>query len=181
MEEGEGPGSFTYTSHTYVWPAPYLNIGIHILPADLTPDTLQLGTITRAAYHALATVEHGLEHDGCFVMIHYVPSTQNVHVTMLPVGEEEARTNIDTGLKSGRQGFSNLLEHVVEMIHSNRKTNGVFILYNAPDDLATPTKVAIVHEIGVVVPDLGEFMSAIAPGISQGQGQGQGQGLLGRL
>lgn len=149
LEGCESPGNFTHCSRSFVWSSPELNIGIHIVPFELTHEQLQLGTITRATYHTLETVG-AMDSQACFVMLHYVPSTKNVHVTMLPVGDDDIRNRMDAELKSGKDGFNNLLERVKAKILSGyrSKPNGVFILYNAPGDLDTPSKVVIVHELG---------------------------------
>lgn len=159
----EGPGLFTYTSSAYVWPAHDLNIGVHILPHELTHETLQLGTITRATYHTLETVQHGLVQSGCFILIHYVPSTQTVHVTMLPVGDEQHRASLDHELKNGKTGMTKLLGYLRKKVDEEpHSSNAVHILYNTPDDLNSHSKLAIVHEMGVEAP-LQKFFDAIGP------------------
>lgn len=164
-ECAEGPGEFEYMSKSYVWGSPELNIGVHFVPLQFTHEELQLGTVTRAVYHTLETVQGGLHTEGCFVMVHYVSSTKNVHVTMLPVGNEEIRARLDEELKNGKVGFSNLLQTLKTKIEVGGKPNGVFILYNSPEDLNTPTKVAIVHEMGASLGvDADEFLQCIGKG-----------------
>lgn len=167
----EGPGSFNYTSQTYVWAGDEVNLAVHLLPSEFTHEELELGTITRTTYHALETVSQGLNEDACFVMLHFEPSTQNVHVTMLPVGKEAPRVRLDAQLKSGTAGFNAVLSELIGRMESDVSPNGVFIMYNSPGDLKTPSEVAIVHEIGVDVKGadgrldmgLGDFIETLQP------------------
>ena len=171
----EGPGHFNHTSHSYVWPGEELNLGVHLLPGEFSHEEVRLGLITRATYQALESVSGGLNDAACFVMLHYEPASHNVHVTMLPVGEEESRVRLDAQLKSGTDGFNNLLSGVIGKLKSGVSPNGVSILYNTPADLDTPSKVATVHELGVNVEradgrlemGLQDFLEAIHPRVDE--------------
>jgi len=166
----ERPGQFAHESRVYVWwsvPSS-LHVALHFVPSGFTHETLPLGIITRTAYHTLETVENGVNPDACFVMLHYIESTQNVHITMLPVGNSDAREALDSQLKHGKTGFSNLLLqlHDAAASVSSPKPNGVYILYNSPDDLKTPSssKVAIIHEMGTSDADVTSFFNTVMPG-----------------
>ena len=162
----DGPGVYAHTSTTYVWPGS-LNLAVHIMPPDLTHEAVQLGTITRATYHALEAIVGGVDINGCFVMLHFEPATHNVHVTMLPVGADTERSCLDAQLRQSEKGFAHLLHQLQAYVDACTPPNGVRILYNAPADLDTPSKVAIVHELGIdhslVRKSLAQFIAAITP------------------
>jgi len=144
----EGPRAFTHTSRVFVWSLQGINVAVHMVPPELSDNDLDLGTVTRVAYHILESVEGGLDVNECFVVLHYVTSTQNIHVTMLPGGNAEKCAHFDTKLKEGKDGFSDLLGCVKHTILSGVRPNGVYMLFNDPHDLDGGE---IVHEIGVDV------------------------------
>ena len=149
-EPDEGPGSFQYTSTVCVWPG-QPNLALHVFPQDLNQDSLPLGPVTRAAYHALESVQTALQPDAGFVMVHFVPSTSNVHVTMMPVGPAHERACLDKELKNGANGFTSLVRSLAVHARDGCKYNQVSVLYNTPEDLAsTSSNIAIVHELDIM-------------------------------
>lgn len=76
----------------------------------------------------------------------------NVDVTMLPVGDESARNQLDSQLKAGREGFQSTLFEAINMCVSEKKVDNVSLLYNSMGDIVSnQSKIAIVHELGTCV------------------------------
>ncbi len=143
-EEDSGPGDYSHVSTVYVWHDEGQSWAFHLAPTGVAKDELRLGTITRTAYHTLETVDAIRDANG-FLMLHFLPDSNNVDITMLPVGEEQAREALDAELKN-RSGFQAVFSRIVELCKSDR-ADCVRVLYNAPKDLGDASKLAIVHEL----------------------------------
>lgn len=163
-EEDAGPGAYTHTSCIYVFHEEAQSWALHVATGGVEKEDLQLGSITRIVYHTLETVGAMPASNG-FLMLHYLPDSCGVDVTMLPVGGEEARKALDDELKEG-SGFGRVFKHIVNLCQT-RRADGVRILFNTPEDLGNAAKLAIVHELNAkVVPgDVAEFLS-VSTGVS---------------
>lgn len=161
-QEDDGPGNFAHVSNIYVWPSPEVNLGVHLVPNGFTETDLHLQMLTRASYHTLESIEDGVNTEGCFVMVHYIPSTQNIHVTMLSEGNPTYKKEIDQSLKEGNDGIVLLVERVKDLILGGSVANGVFIMFDHPNELE---KGAIVCERNSTVssPEMEAFLRAITP------------------
>ncbi len=152
-----GPGEFAHTSTTYVWHTPDFDLGVHLVPDGLNDKTLPLGPVTRAVYHTLETAD-AVDPTRCFVVLHYVLTTQELHVTMLPVGDEDRRRGLDEQIKTG---LTELLVTLKESVGG--RPDGVTILFNDVADLQNSGDIAIVHELGLTarVSAMQQFTSTI--------------------
>lgn len=157
-EEDSGPGEYTHSSCVYVWHEEGRSWAFHRTPTGVEKDDLRLGSITRIVYHTLETVE-AVPDSNLFVMLHFLPDSSTVDITMLPVGDETARTEMDAGLKAG-DGFGEVFAHIVGLCKDVERADNVRILFNTPQDLGDASKLAIVHELNskVVSGDVGEFL-----------------------
>jgi len=108
--------------------------------------------VARAVYHTLETVD-SIPRDHCFIMLHFIQDGGfNVDVTMLPVGDETARIQMDSQLKAGREGFQSILFDAISMCVSDKKVDNVSLLYNSMGDIVSnQSQIAIVHELGTCV------------------------------
>jgi hypothetical protein len=149
QEEDAGPQGFKHTSTVYVWHDEGMSWALHFATSGISKEDLRLGTITRVAYHTLETVD-SLPNENGFLMLHTLPDSNNLDITMLPVGDDEARENINEGLRDG-SGFGKVLSHVVDLCRGSERADCVRILFNTPKDLDDASKIAIVHEINGVV------------------------------
>jgi hypothetical protein len=150
----EGPGEYTHSSTTYISHnmGRGVSLGLHIVPENIERDQMCLGPVARAVYHTLETVD-AIPRDHCFVMLHFIQDGGfNVDVTMLPVGDESARSQLDSQLKAGREGFESTLFEAINMCVSDKKVDNVSLLYNSMGDIVSnQSKIAIVHELGTSV------------------------------
>jgi hypothetical protein len=137
-----------------------VNLGVHILPTPLTHERLQLGTLTRAVYQTLESVDGGLNAAGCFVMCHFEVSTNKLHVTMLPVGDPEMRDKLDTEIKE--VGINVLLSQLSGLAtNPTVAPNSVRVMYNTPDAMDTLSGVTIVHELGASRSEMQTVLSGL--------------------
>lgn len=155
-EEDAGPGNYTHTSCIYVWHEQGQSWAFHRTASGVPKEDLRLGTITRIVYSTLETVGAVPESNG-FLMLHFLPDSSTVDITMLPVGDDEKREKLDAELKAG--GFGEVFSRVVDLCQTERADN-VRILFNAHEDLGDASKLAIVHEINarVVPADVDQFV-----------------------
>lgn len=164
VEHDTGPGEFKYSSVVYVWNDTVNNrsLALHITTGAPSGD-LSLGPFTRCVYHTLETINAIPESNG-FVMLHFLPDTLGMDVTMLPVGDNH--TKLDTELKGG-DGFRVMLDQVVTCCElRSLQLDTVRILYNDPADIVSNhSEVAIVHELNVSIvnnQDIAGFLAVVA-------------------
>ena len=153
QSDDQGPGEYTFTSSVYVSHGETHSLALHIVPENIERDKMCLGPVARAVYHTLETVD-SIPRDHCFIMLHFIQDGGfNVDVTMLPVGDESARTQLDSQLKAGREGFQSILFEAINMCASaDKKVDNVNLLYNSMGDIVSnQSKIAIVHELGTCV------------------------------
>jgi hypothetical protein len=158
MEDSTKPEEAQYTSHVYVWRGP-LNLAVHLLPHALTYENLRLGTITRAVYDMMRSIEGALDESGCFVLTHYEASTCKMHVTMLPVGAAEVREQMDRELQD--TGIQGLLRRIKETATEQTPPTRASFMYNTPSAMDSLSGVTIVHELGASLDALTDFLSVI--------------------
>jgi len=149
QSDEKGPGEYTYTSSVYVYHGETHSLALHVVPENIERDKMCLGPVARAVYHTLETVD-SIPRDHCFIMLHFIQDGGfNVDVTMLPVGDESFRTQLDSQLKAGREGFQSILFEAINMCVSDKKVDSVNLLYNTGGDIVSnQSKIAIVHELG---------------------------------
>lgn len=164
--EEDGPGAYTHTSLMYTWHGDQTSTCLHLVPEGVTKEQLDLGTLTRLCHYTLDGA-NTLPTCNAFVMVHYIPSDTTVHVTMLPVGDESHRKELDELMK-GADGFGKVLEMLVDMCREHvgtQRADSVRVLYNSPSDVRESGKIAVVQELGVKVDpaSVSGFVDAVSP------------------
>lgn len=165
--EEETPPTFNHASVMYVWQDAScgVSLGLHVTPPDMVAKKLDLGTVTRLGHYILRDHD-AIPDTNLFVIIHYVHTSEEVHVTMLPVGDDVKREAMDAQMKT-MDGFRDVLQSLVQLCRGDKQArmDSVQVLYNAPEHVRHESggEIAVVHELGAMADPavLASFMNAM--------------------
>ena len=151
MDIEDAPRDYTHTSVLCVWhdDAEGVSLALHTSPQDIAASKLDLGTITRLAHSTLDSAG-SLPTENLFIVVHYVPSSAQIHFVMLPVGNERCREQMDMKLKT-MEGVQTVLQNLGELCSgaSTKRVDSVCILYDAPEHVRAEGggEIAVIHEL----------------------------------
>lgn len=162
-----GLADYDNSSVVYMWHDEGMSVGLHITPAHIKKEKLDLGTITRLTHYTLSDV-NSFPDNNLFLLIHYIPSSNEIHLTMLPVGDDAKHEALDAQLKT-MDGFGKIMESVINLCcgKETRRMDTVKVMYNAPEDVCNGSgaDIAVVHELTSRVDDtlVASFMKTVLP------------------
>lgn len=141
----EAPATLRYTSRVYVWTdsdGTGIRYGVHI-PQHNAPvmDTTMLRNFAITAVQSLQTVSRP------FVLVHFLPGTQRIELSLPDLGSEDEVREIAREAEKGPQRFLALLlrEFEQNVREGAVKVEYLELRFNELEDLKDATRYIIVH------------------------------------